>query len=278
MNELKYKALALDLDGTLTDSNKKIPQENKEAIWKAIDKGVIIILASGRPTMGITGIAKELELDKRGGIIVAFNGGRIYDCKSGEMISGYVFPHELIPEVCVTAKTVVFGAETACLTTINTPVVFCTDFESICLKECICNYTSVLKVDNLPEALDFPITKLLVVGVHEKLLGVQAELLEKYSDQMECFFSESYFLEAAAKGIGKDAALAMVCEHLGITKDELMVCGDGLNDVSMFDFAGFAVGMKNSYPEAAAHADVIVPKTNDECGVAYAIEKYILGE
>ena len=74
MNELKYKALALDLDGTLTDSNKKIPQENKEAIWKAIDKGVIIILASGRPTMGITGIAKELELDKRGGIIINEDG------------------------------------------------------------------------------------------------------------------------------------------------------------------------------------------------------------
>ena len=274
MNELKYKALALDLDGTLTDSNKKIPQENKEAIWKAIDKGVIIILASGRPTMGITGIAKELELDKRGGIIVAFNGGRIYDCKSGNMISGYVFPHELIPEVCATAEK----HDVIPLSYNDTQIICENDTDEYVIKECICNYTSVLKVDNLPEALDFPITKLLVVGVHEKLLGVQAELLEKYSDQMECFFSESYFLEAAAKGIGKDAALAMVCEHLGITKDELMVCGDGLNDVSMFDFAGFAVGMKNSYPEAAAHADVIVPKTNDECGVAYAIEKYILGE
>ena len=274
MNELKYKALALDLDGTLTDSNKQIPQENKEAIWKAIDKGVIIILASGRPTMGITGIAKELELDKRGGVIVAFNGGKIFDCKTGEMISGQEFPHELIPDVCATAAK--HGVVP--LSYNDTQIICENEDDEYVLKECKCNYTTVLKVDNLPAALDFPITKLLVVGVHEKLLGVQAELLERHSDQIESFFSESYFLEVAPKGIRKDAALATVCEHLGITKEELMVCGDGLNDISMFDFAGFAVGMKNSYPEAAAHADVIVPKTNDECGVAYAIEKYILGE
>lgn len=48
MDKLKYKALALDLDGTLTDSEKRLPEENKKAIWKAIDAGVTIILASGR--------------------------------------------------------------------------------------------------------------------------------------------------------------------------------------------------------------------------------------
>ena len=62
---MKYKALALDLDGTLTDSEKKVPQGNKEAIARAIDAGVKVILASGRPLFGITPIARELELDKK---------------------------------------------------------------------------------------------------------------------------------------------------------------------------------------------------------------------
>ena len=274
MNELKYKALALDLDGTLTDSNKLIPQENKEAIWKAIEKGVMIILASGRPTMGITGIAKELELDKRGGVIIAFNGGKIFDCKTGDMISSHEFPHELIEDVC--AVSVKHGVVP--LSYNDTQIISESDTDEYVLKECKCNYTNVLKVDNLPAALNFPITKILTVGVHELLLGVQEELLSKYSDKIESFFSESYFLEVAPKGIRKDAALATVCEHLGITKEELMVCGDGLNDIPMFDYAGLSVAMKNAYPEAAAHAHVVVPKTNDECGVAYAIEKYILGE
>ena len=96
------------------------------------------------------------------------------------------------------------------------------------------------------------------------------ELLEKHGEEMSSFFAESFFLEAAPLGIGKDSALNAVCEYLGITSEELMVCGDGYNDIAMFDFAGFSVAMKNAYPEPAAHADVIVPKTNDECGVAYA--------
>ena len=69
---MKYKALALDLDGTLTDSEKKVPQGNKEAIARAIDAGVKVILASGRPIFGITPIAEELELDKKGGYILAY--------------------------------------------------------------------------------------------------------------------------------------------------------------------------------------------------------------
>lgn len=60
-----YKAIALDLDGTLTDSEKKIPDDNKNAISKALDAGFKVILASGRPSFGIWPLARELELDKR---------------------------------------------------------------------------------------------------------------------------------------------------------------------------------------------------------------------
>ena len=83
---MKYKALALDLDGTLTNREKKVPVGNKEAIEKAIDAGVKVILASGRPLFGITPIARELELDKKGGYILAYNGGCIVDCKTGKQM------------------------------------------------------------------------------------------------------------------------------------------------------------------------------------------------
>ena len=84
---MKYKALALDLDGTLTNREKKVPAGNKEAIAKAIDAGVKVILASGRPLFGITPIARELELDKKGGYILAYNATGLYSrymqsCKS----------------------------------------------------------------------------------------------------------------------------------------------------------------------------------------------------
>ena len=274
MNEMKYKALALDLDGTLTDSEKRLPKENKEAIWKAMVKGVTIILASGRAPMGSAPIAKELELDKRGGIIAAFSGGKVFNCQTGEIILNFILSSHLIPDICeISAKHGTFPVSYN-----DTQVISEFDKEPLVLQEWKCNYTTLLKVDSLPEFLDFPVNKLMISGDHEKLVKVRDEMLAKHSDEMSSFFSESYFLEAAPKGIGKEVALDAICKHLGITPAELMVCGDGLNDITMFDFAGFSVGMKNSYPEAAAHADVVIPKTNDECGVAYAIEKYILGE
>lgn len=272
MNTLKYKALALDLDGTLTDKDKKLPRKNKEAIWKAMDAGVTVILASGRAPMGMTYIADELELEKRGGIILAFNGGKILDCKTGKTILSYNLPHKLIPDICAIAAK----HDTAPVSYNNTQVISEYDTKYV-LLECKCNNTELLKVPSLPEYLDFPVNKLMISGEHENLIKVRDEMLSKYSDRMVSFFAESFFLEAAPQGVGKDIGLARVCDYLGITKEELMVCGDGLNDITMFDFAGFAVAMKNAYPEAAAHADIVVPYTNDECGVAYAIETYLLG-
>lgn len=271
MNSLKYKALALDLDGTLTDNNKKLPQRNKEALWKAMDEGVTILLASGRAPMGITHIAKELEFERRGGIIVAFNGGKIIDCRTGETIFSIDLPADLIPDICeISAK---YG--TAPVSYNETQVISEYD-TSYVLLECKCNNAELLKVPNLPEHLNFPVNKLMISGEHENLVNVREEILSKHGDRMVSFFAESFFLEASPKGVGKDIGLAKVCEYLGITSEELMVCGDGLNDISMFDFAGLAVAMKNAYPEAQAHADVVVPYTNDECGVAYAVETYLL--
>ena len=101
---MKYKAIALDLDGTLTDHNKKLPEANKEAVWAAIDKDVTVILASGRPLFGITPIADELELDKRGGYILAYNGGEIINCLNGDVIVSHELPRQCIDDICDYAR------------------------------------------------------------------------------------------------------------------------------------------------------------------------------
>ena len=81
---MQYKVLALDLDGTLTNSDKIITPRTKAALQAAAQKGVCIVLASGRPTVGIEPLAKELELEKYGGCILSYNGGKIIDCRTGE--------------------------------------------------------------------------------------------------------------------------------------------------------------------------------------------------
>ena len=83
---MQYKVLALDLDGTLTNSDKIITPRTKAALQAAAQKGVCIVLASGRPTVGIEPLAKELELEKYGGCILSYNGGKIIDCQTGQTL------------------------------------------------------------------------------------------------------------------------------------------------------------------------------------------------
>ena len=101
---MNIKVLALDLDGTLTNSEKEITKRTKEALQQASEQGVAVVLASGRPTIGIRHIAKELELDRYGGYILAYNGGRIIDCSTNQDILMRVLPMEYFPQICDIAK------------------------------------------------------------------------------------------------------------------------------------------------------------------------------
>ena len=101
---MQYKVLALDLDGTLTNSEKIITPRTKAALMKAAARGVCIVLASGRPTVGIEPLARELELQKYGGCILSYNGGKIIDCKTGHTLVQHAFPTGLIEPVCTFSR------------------------------------------------------------------------------------------------------------------------------------------------------------------------------
>ena len=89
----EIKVLALDLDGTLTNDQKEVTPRTRAALDAAIERGVTVVLASGRPTAGITPLAKDLGLDKKGGCILSYNGGKIVDClnpSSAENVSDVI--------------------------------------------------------------------------------------------------------------------------------------------------------------------------------------------
>ena len=89
---MDYKVLVLDIDGTLTNSKKEITSKTKKALRKAYEKGVKVVLASGRPTPGILPIAEDIGFDEFGGYILSFNGGKIIDYKSKEVIFQKILP------------------------------------------------------------------------------------------------------------------------------------------------------------------------------------------
>lgn len=90
------KMLVLDIDGTLTNSRKEITEETKRAIHMIQERGHKVMLASGRPTPGMKRYAEELELEKYGGYLLSFNGGRIINSRTGEIVFQKMFPMHLI--------------------------------------------------------------------------------------------------------------------------------------------------------------------------------------
>ena len=93
----KYKMIVLDLDGTLTNNKKVITPKTKNALIRAQEQGIRLVLASGRPTYGIAPLAQELQLKQYHGYILAFNGAKIIDCASGNTLFEQTLPLELVP-------------------------------------------------------------------------------------------------------------------------------------------------------------------------------------
>ncbi|WP_300729411.1 Cof-type HAD-IIB family hydrolase [uncultured Bacteroides sp.] len=268
---MKYKLLVLDLDGTLTNSKKEITEHTLNTLIEAQEKGLKIVLASGRPTYGVAPLANKLKLDKYEGYILSYNGGEIIDWKTGELMYKNLLEPEILPYLYQCAKDNNF----AIVTYENEFVITEHPDDEYVLKEAILNVMTPKKVDNFLEAIQFPVAKCLIVGEPTRLAVLEKEMYEHLKDRMGVFRSEPYFLELVPKGIDKAQSLAVLLKEIGMTKDEMVAVGDGFNDLSMIKYAGLGVAMSNAQQVVRENADFIT-LSNDEDGVAHVVEKFIL--
>ena len=140
----EIKVLSLDLDGTLTNDQKQVTPRTRAALDAAIAKGVTIVLASGRPTAGITPLAKDLGLDKKGGCILSYNGGKIVDCATGETLVEKTLDPALVPELCAFAA----GQDVAILTYDHKGIVCERDKDEWANRECFTTKLPMTHVDD----------------------------------------------------------------------------------------------------------------------------------
>lgn len=268
---MSYKTLALDLDGTLTDSNKRVTPFTKKMLFAAMEKGVNIVLASGRPDVGIRALASELELDKRGGYILAFNGGRVVDCKTNQVVFETFFEKRYCDAV-LSVKEKFNGVE---VITYSEKEILTENATQYVMEEQRCLNCPVTEVENLSEHLPPSIIKFLVVGEHERLLPVEEYFKQNFAGKFDVYFSQPFFLEVVPLGVDKASALEKLNLLTGNTKEQLMACGDGKNDMPMLRVAGLSVAMENAHPDVKAMAD-FVTADNDHEGVGLAVEKFII--
>ena len=247
---MSKKLLALDIDGTLTNTQKDITPATLEKIIEAQEKGHIVAIASGRPLPGIRKIADTIELDRFGGYVLAFNGGRIVDYSTGEVVYQAVLDNDVVR-----------------------------DIYDYCLKAgCgMVTYDGDRVIYPHDLHIDFPLNKCLLTADPDKAEKIEQELAEKFGDQLNIFRSEPYFVEIMPPNVHKATSLEKLLEVLDMDRKDLVACGDGYNDLTMIEYAGVGVAMANAQDIVKEHADYIT-LSNDEDGLVPVVDKFILAD
>ena len=267
---MSYKLIALDIDGTLTNDDKEITERTRKALSKAHDMGVSIALASGRPVYGVMPVARELGLDRKGDYVISFNGGQIFDVG----LKKTVFEHTLHIEEALAAYSIAkeFGLVT--VTYKDDHLITEEPDDQYVQIESRINHMAAEKTSDFSESLDFRPVKCLVVGEEKRIRECEEEALRRLGARLSIYRSTPYFLEIMPKGIDKGAALSRLVGLTGLIRQEIMACGDGMNDLAMIRFAELGVAMANAEPEVREAADFVTDSNNDD-GVAKAVERFI---
>lgn len=267
---MDYKIIALDLDGTLTTSEKTISKPTLNALLDIQERGFKVVLASGRPTPGMVPLANELKLDQYGSYVLSFNGARITDWKTKEVFYQKTLPPEVIGELHDTAVLNHVGI----VSYDENHIIAGTPIDDYMRTESRINKIDILAVNNFKEYINFPVHKCLMTGTHESLLKVQQQLKKKYNSLLSIYFSEPYFLEIMPQNIDKANSLLKLLNTIGLTSEEMICCGDGFNDISMIQVAGLGVAMENAQDVVKEAADYIT-RSNDDNGILHVIKKFL---
>lgn len=270
---LPYSIIALDLDGTLTNSEKIITPRTFDALMKAQREGVRLVLASGRPTFGIAALANQLQLADYGGYVLSYNGGRIIDWCEKTVIFSQVVDQKLVPILYDFAEK----AQLPIVTYLPEAILASKNEGEYLAEEARINGMPIVVAQNfVEEAMQISggSTKFLIPGEPELLIQLESEMKAALSEQMEVFRSAPFFLELPPKGIDKAQSLQRLLTHLGLERESLMAFGDGFNDLSMIQFAGQGVAMANAVEEVKSIAD-FVTTSNEEDGIAHALEQLL---
>lgn len=265
------KMLVLDIDGTLTNSQKEITEETKRAINLIQERGHKVMLASGRPTPGMKRYSEELELEKYGGYLLSFNGGRIINCRTGEIVFQKMFPKNLIVSLYQFAK----DNDCGIVTYYGDKIISGTHTDEYTAIESRINGMPIQEVDNFVDFVDFDVNKLLMTAPPEKAEKFVEILNEKYGDRISVYRSEPFFIELMPLGVDKASSIDRMLSTVGLTRENIICCGDGYNDLTMIEYAGVGVAMANAQPKVKEKADYIT-KSNDEDGIVQVIDEFIL--
>ena len=267
---MKYKLIATDMDGTLLNSEVKVPENNIRSIIDAQKKGITFVLASGRPSFAMRDTAKTLEMEKFGGYIVSFNGGEVINCKTNERI----FNKGLTKEEIIAMYNYAQENKISFLT-YNDDILYTNSIDEYTKVEARFTFGKLTMIEDI-EKLDFTkTTKCMLLSCPDNLIKHE-EILKssKYVEKLNFARSMPIFLEVTNKDVDKGKTMAELIKLLNIDKSEFIAAGDSYNDIPLLEAAGLKVAPSNAKDEIKEMVDY-VGVSNNEGIIADLIEKYV---
>lgn len=270
----RIRLIALDMDGTTFNSRKEITNRTRRTIAEAVERGIQVFPATGRPKSYL-----PQEIMSIPGVHYAStsNGASIIDMNKEEPLYEDLIPAERMPDIIRRIK--------------DLPVII----ELFYKGACYCDRSTLPVIEQIlqerPSVQNGQAPEIYEDGIFDRLLQdpfpvekvhlifsdlkIRKEIMDFYQKEnildVTSAFAEN--LELTSKTATKSNALLRLAGILGISQEETMAIGDSFNDLDMLVAAGTSVAMGNAEPEIKETADLIT-KTNDEDGVAWAIEKY----
>lgn len=264
------KLLALDLDDTLLNHDHIITDENRRALMAAEERGVHVVLASGRTPKAMIPYARELGMDRREGLLIAYNGASIRDCASLREEWGI----RLDRQVCAELYAWCASEGIALQTYVDDAILVNVNNEYSRLDSELTGMPNIL-VDQVGFAAQERV-KCLIPGDPAIIQTILPRISEAFKGRAVFFTSKPYFLEVMPPGADKGIALARLADIHGYRREEVMAMGDAMNDFGMVKWAGAGIAMANGRDELKAVAAWVTTRNNHESGVAEAVERFIL--
>lgn len=273
---MKYKMIAMDMDGTLLNNSKEVSEFSRKILKRAAEKGVKLVVCTGRIFTSARVYARLIGTEAP---IIASNGAYIREKDRNEIIFQRYLSEDHIKKVVETG--IRYGLY---------PHVFTAD--TIYTKKLVffsANYNrwnqtlpedervKIEIVDNFDSAIRENKGRILKVVVAdddiERVMSAKEEI--KNTMDVSIFSSSSNNFEVMAPEISKGYAVKILSKYYGISREEIICIGDNENDTSMIEYAGLGIAMGNATEELKQIASYITD-TNENDGVAKAVEKFVL--
>lgn len=271
---MSIKLIAIDIDGTLINSNHEITPRVHDALTKAKAQGVYVVLCTGRPLPGVEGYLQELDLINDRDFVITYNGSLVQRTGNGEVLASFSLTMDDLHQVAdfATADNIHFHAiDDKNIYVVTPDIGKYSYFEQKLVGMPIVHEP----IESL--APDKTFSKMMFVEEEEDLNRLLTHLPDDFKNSHNIVRSMPFYLEVLHPQASKGHAIDKLAQHLGLTPDEVMCIGDQENDRSMFEYAGTRVAMGNAVDTIKEMATFITT-TNDEDGVGVAVEKLVLGE